>query len=252
MKDNQNDVDINLVDLFFYLWKKAYVIALVAVLCATCGFLWTKLLIDPVYTASTRVYMLNRSDEKVVMYTDYQISSEMLSDYKVLITGRNVTKEVVSRLGLDMHYSDLARKIEVTSPEESRFVQINVTDTDPVQAAAMANMVREVASVQIEDLMEVEAVNLVFEAEIPERATAPNTMMNVLLATGAGVLLILAVLIVAFVVDDSMRSEEDVQRYMGLSVLGIIPNTEELSSLNKSQKKRGKHGKMRKEATKKG
>lgn len=252
MRDNQNDVDLNLVDLFFFLLKKAFIIALVAVICAAGGYLGTKLLIAPEYTASTRVYMLNRSDEKVVMYTDYQVSSEMLSDYKVLITGRNVTKEVVDRLGLNIHYSDLAKKIKVTSPEESRFVQINVTDTDPVQAAAIANMVREVASVQIKDLMDVDAVNLVFEAEIPEHATGPNTMMNTLIAAGGGIMLTLAILIIVFVLDDSMRSEEDIQRYMGLSVMGIIPSTDELAFLNNPKKKPGKWKKMRKNETEKG
>lgn len=252
VKDNQNDIDINLLDLFFFLLKKAFIIAIVAVFCATCGYMGTKLFIDPEYTASTRVYMLNRSDEKVVMYTDYQISSEMLSDYKVLITGRNVTKEVVDILGLDMHYSDLARKIKVTSPEESRFVQINVTDTDPVEAAAIANTVREVASVQIKELMDVDAVNLVFEAEVPDHATAPNTMMNAIMAGGGGAVLTIAILIIVFVMDDSMRSEEDVLRYMGLSVVGIIPNTDELSFTGKCSKKQGKYGKSRTKEKKKG
>lgn len=237
MKDNQNDVEINLVELFFFLLRKAVLILVVAVVCAAVGFIGTKLFIDREYTASTRVYMLSRSDEAMVMYSDYQISSEMLSDYKVLITGRNVTKEVVQLLKLDMHYTDLARKISVTSPEDSRFVQINVTDTDPVRAAAIANTVREVASVQIKELMDVDAVNLVYEAEVPERATGPNTMLNTVLVTGGGVMLTLAVLIVVYVLDDSMKTEEDVLRYMGLSVMGVIPDTEELSSFSKPKKK---------------
>lgn len=240
MRENQNDMDINLVDLFFFLLKKIWIILIVAALCAVAGFGVTKMFIDKEYTASTRVYMLSRSDEQVVMYSDYQISSEMLSDYKVLITGRNVTKEVVQRLGLNMHYSDLAKKITVTSPEESRFVQINVTDTDPVMAANIANTVREVASVQIKDLMDVDAVNLVFEAEVPQKATGPNTMMNTVLPAGAGLVLALAILVVIFVLDDTMKTEEDVQRYMGLSVMGVIPNTEELSTFSKSKSKHGR------------
>lgn len=240
MKDNQNEMDINLVELFFFLLKKSVIILAVAVVCAMVGFFGTKLFVDREYTASTRVYMLSRSDEAVVMYSDYQISSEMLSDYKVLITGRNVTKEVVDILELDIHYSDLSRMISVTSPEDSRFVQINVTDTDPVRAADIANTVREVASVQIKELMDVDAVNVVYEAEVPERATGPNTMMNTIIVAGIGVVLTMAVLVVIYVMDDSMKTEEDVLRYMGLSVMGVIPATEEFAAFAKVKKKQGK------------
>lgn len=235
--ENQNEMDINLVDLFFYLKKKILLIAAVFVACAVVGFLGTKLLVENEYTASTRVYVLNRSSETTVVYSDYQISSKMLSDYKVLITGRNVTEEVISLLGLDWDDEDLARKISVTSPEDTQFVQINVTDTDPQRAADIANAVREVASVQIKELMDIEAVNLVYEAKVPKDPSGPNTMLNTVLAAGAGLILILAVLVLVFILDDTIRSEEDVERYLGLSVMGVIPDDEELGDL--ARKKSG-------------
>lgn len=229
--NNQNEMEINLVDLFFYLKKKILLIVVVFVVCAALGFLGTKLLLKEEYIASTRVYVLNRSSETTVVYTDYQISSKMLSDYKVLITGRNVTEEVISQLGLDCDDEDLAKKITVTSPEGTQFVQINVTDTDPRRAADIANAVREVASVQIKELMDIEAVNLVYEAKVPEDPSGPNTMRNTVLAAGIGLILTMAVLVLMFVLDDTIRSEEDVEHYLGLSVMGVIPDTEELSGL---------------------
>jgi capsular polysaccharide biosynthesis protein len=66
------------------------------------GFFVSQFVLSPEYTASTRIYVLNGSSETTVVYSDFQISSQMLNDYKVLITGQNVTKEVISRLDLDM------------------------------------------------------------------------------------------------------------------------------------------------------
>lgn len=249
--ENQNEMDISLVDLFFYLKKKLLLIAAVLVICASVGFLGTKLFMEKEYTASTRVYVLNRSSETNVVYSDYQISSKMINDYKVLITGRNVTEEVISKLGLDCDDDSLARKIRVTSPDDSQFVQISVTDTDPRLAAQIANAVREVASVQIQELMNVDAVNLVYAAQVPQRASGPNAMLNTVLAAGAGLILTLAVLVLLFVVDDTIRTEEDVERYLGLSVMGVIPADEELDNMGKKKSSNGKGKKKRNAAGKK-
>lgn len=227
--ENYNEMDISLVDLFFYLKKKILLIVAVVVACAAVGFLGTKILMEKEYTASTRVYVLNRADGAAVAYSDYQISSKMINDYKLLITGRNVTAEVIDRLGLDCDNNELARKITVTSPQDTQFVQIDVTDADPRMAAQIANAVQEVASLQIKELMDVDAVNLVYEAEIPEKPSGPNTMMNTVLAAGAGLIVTLAALVLAFVLDDTIRTEEDVERYLGLGVMGVIPVAEELS-----------------------
>ena len=232
MIKKQSDAEIDILDLMHYLRKKILFIVLICVLCAVGGFVTTRYLIAPQYTASTRVYVLNRSNENMVVYSDYQISSQMLSDYKVLITGRNVTREVVENLGLDMDGTELAKKISVTAPEGTRFVQISVTDTDPVRAAQIANMVRQIASVQIRELMDVDAVNLVYEAEVPGKPSAPNVGQYTLMAAVIGLIVVLAVLVVVYVLDDTIRTEEDVTRYLNLSVMGVIPLDAALAGKN--------------------
>lgn len=232
MIKKQTDAEIDILDLLHYLRKRILFIVLICVLCAVGGFVTTRYLIAPQYTASTRVYVLNRSNENMVVYSDYQISTQMLSDYKVLITGRNVTQEVVESLGLDMDGVELAKKISVTAPEGTRFVQISVTDTDPVRAAQIANAVRQIASVQIRELMDVDAVNLVYEAEVPGKPSAPNVTQYTLMAAVIGLIVVLVALTVVYVLDDTIRTEEDVARYLNLSVMGVIPLDAALESKN--------------------
>ena len=88
---------------------------------------------------------------------------------------------------------------------------------------------------EITELMDIEAVNLIYAAGVPKEPSGPNTMMNTVLSAGAGVILTLAVLVLVYVLDDTIRSEEDVERYLGLSVMGVIPNTAELGSINRNK-----------------
>jgi capsular polysaccharide biosynthesis protein len=232
MERHNEELEIDLLQLFYYLKKRILIIIAACLVFAVAGFVGTKMFITPTYTTNTRMYVLNRSNENMVVYSDYQISTQMLSDYKVLITGRNVTQEVVESLGLDMDGVELAKKISVTAPEGTRFVQISVTDTDPVRAAQIANAVRRIASVQIRELMDVDAVNLVYEAEVPGKPSAPNVTQYTLMAAVIGLIVVLVALTVVYVLDDTIRTEEDVARYLNLSVMGVIPMDAALESKN--------------------
>ena len=226
--ENQNEMELDLLELFYYLKRKIWMIVASFVLCGVIGFTVSSFLIAPRYTASTRMYVLNRTNETNVVYADIQISSYLLNDYKVLITGRNVTQEVIRRLNLSQKPERLAAQIDVTSPTNTRVLQINVTDTDAQLAADIANCVREVASEQIQEIMDVDAVKLVYAADVPEKPSSPNVRNNTIIAAAFGLLVSVFSLVVMFMMDDTIRTEEDVQRYLNLGTLGVIPKSSEL------------------------
>ena len=240
--EDQKEMDIDLLDLFRYLKKRIPVLLAVFLVSAVVGFVGTKLFIPSKYTAATRVYVLNRSNETAVLSSDFSMSNYMVTDYQVLITGRNVTKEVVEQLDLNMTHEELAKMIRVTAPENTRVLQISVTDTAAQRAADIANRVRDVAVDQIKQIMDVDAVNLVYAAEIPEEPTSPSITKNTLIVALAGLTVAAGVYMVAFLLDDTIRTEEDVQRYLGFSTVGVIPLSEELGRMSKysGRKKSGR------------
>lgn len=238
--ENQNEMEVNLLDLFHYLKKKLWLIGAAFMVCAVIGFAVSQFLMSPKYTASTRMYVLNRTNETNVVYADIQTSTYLLTDYKVLITGENVTKEVIQILGLSDKPEELERKIEVTAPDNTRVLQINVTESDPALAAEIANCVRVVAAAQIEEIMDVDAVKLVYEAAIPEDPSSPNVMLSTVIGAALGMFASVFVLVVTFMLDDTIRTEEDVERYLGLSTMGVIPVAEELDENSMKHFKKAK------------
>lgn len=229
--EEENEVTIDIVELFFYLKKKILVIILSIVIFAVAGFFVTKLFITPKYTASTRVYVLNQASETSVASSDFQISTYLFNDYKVLITGQNVTKQVISELGLDITPTALGNMITVTAPESTaRVLQISVTDTDPQRAADIANKAQEVASEQLAELMNLDAVKLVYAADVPSEPSSPSVKLNVLLAALLGAVLVVGIYVLVYIFDDTIRTEEDVERYLGVGTLGVIPMAAGLST----------------------
>lgn len=232
--ENQNEQEIDLLDLLFFLKKKVLVILAAFLLCAGLGLFATVFMMDTEYTANTRIYILNRTSETNVSYSDFQVSNQLLDDYVVLITGENVTKKLISQMGLDLTHSQLVDMISVTAPSDTRVLQISVTDTSAERAANIANTVREIASVQIKEIMAVDAVNLVYEAAVPQTKSGPSVSKNTLIGGLAGLVLAVGVYVVIYLLDDTLRTEEDVEKHLGLSVLGVIPVSTELENMAKN------------------
>lgn len=226
--EKQNEIEIDLIDLLFFLKKKIWVVVAAFVLFAALGAGYTTFFVKDTYTAKTRMYVLNRTYESGPVSSDYNISDYMIEDYKVLITGENVAKEVIKTLDLKISASQLASKVSVEAINDTRVLQIKVVDTDPQRAADIANCVREVAGEQLKEIMDLDAVNLVYEAEVPKGKSGPSLTRNTAVAAILGVVIAVAVLVVIYVLDDTIRTEEDVERRMGLSVLGVIPVSPEM------------------------
>lgn len=225
--------EVDLLGLFLYLKKRLWIILIALVLFTFGGYVKSAFLTTPLYTASTRMYVLNRTYDDRVVYTDFTASNYILYDYKELISGRNVTKEVVEKLGItDLSPSKLSDMITVTSPENTRILEIAIRDSDPLRAANLANAVREEAAVQIEEIMDADSVKLVYEAEIPKTPSSPNVAQDTFLAAVLGVVITVAVLAVIYLMDDTIRTEEDVEKRLGISVLGVIPMTPDATGSN--------------------
>lgn len=235
--ENKIELEVDLHSLIYYLKKKIAIILAVTAIFALVAFVISAFFIVPEYRASTRVYILNRSNEQNVVSSDFSISNYMIKDYAVLITGRNVTDKVVEKLGLKMSSSVLGSKISISALDNTRVLQISVQDKDPQLAAQIANSVREEAAIQIKQIMDVDAVNLVYEAKIPTAPVSPNVREITLLWAAIGLLLSVGVFVVIFVMDDAIRTEEDAERYLGLATLGVIPVSDDLDTGIKKAKR---------------
>ncbi len=229
MNTHTDEVQVDLLELVKYLYKRAVIIIAATVAAAILGFLVTKLFITPTYTASTRIYLLNQRTDQLAA-SDFQISTYMLQDCKELIKGKNVTSEVISQLGLKLTDSALANKISISSPDNTRILQISVSDTKPEQAALIANTVREVSMNQLRVIFSTDSIQTVYEADVPKSAAGPNAMRNAVLAGLVACVFVAVIFTVMFILDDGIRNEDDVERYLGLSTLGVIPTCDELAA----------------------
>ena len=130
---------------------------------------------------------------------------------------------MIAHLQLDISHEDLLKMLSVETSTDTRIVAIKVRDTDPYRAAEIANSVRDVAAQHIQSVMDIEAVNVVETANIPDHKASPSLSRNGVIGGLLGVLLAAVIVIAVYLTNDTIRTTEDVERYLKLSVLGSIP-----------------------------
>ncbi|MCM1225454.1 MAG: Wzz/FepE/Etk N-terminal domain-containing protein [Lachnospiraceae bacterium] len=239
-RENQ-EIEIDLLELLGILLGRIGLIVNVGLLAAILCFILSKFILTPVYESTTKIYILNKTESASVTYSDVQMGTQLTKDYAELIGSRYVLEEVIQKLGLEeVTYNDLLDTVSVTTPTDTRIVSITVEHTDPVMAMEIANCIREVAGEHIQNVMDIEAVNVVETANMPVKKAGPSVFRWTLIGGAIGILLVCAVILVQYLMDDTVKSAEDVEKHLGLSTLALIPLVEDAEERKKVRKRKRK------------
>ena len=231
-----DEIEIDLWEICLVLIHNLALIISVGIMVALGAFLFTQLLVTPTYESTTKIYILNKQENASVTYSDIQLGTQLTKDYAELIQSRFVLEEVVQGMGLDLTYEQMKEKVSVTTPTDTRILAITVKDSDPVMAMKMANAIREAAAVHIMNVMDIQAVNVAETANMPMKKSSPSVLKNTFIGGLLGVFLIIAVVLVRYLMDDTVKTPEDVEKYLQLSTLAVIPLNEGESEGKKKKK----------------
>ena len=226
LQDN-TDIEIDVLELFHVLLNKFWIILLAGIIAGLAFIGGTILFITPQYESTTKMYVLSKQDNNTLTQQDMQTSLSLTKDYAELIKSRTVTEGVIAQLNLDLTHEELLKKMAVDSATDTRILSITVTDADPYEACN-----------HIKNVMDIDAVNVVETANIPDQQSSPSISKNGIIGVLLGVLLSVAIILIAYISNDTVKTQEDVEKYLGLSVLGTIPLTEtDRKKKKKKQKK---------------
>lgn len=176
MEESRNydeEIVIDLKELLYTLLEKWKLIFLSALFCALVGMCISMFLMPEKFESKTSIYIYNQQDDGMT-YSDLQTGSTLTKDYEVLIKGRTVLESVIEKLSLELSYKDLNSMISVSVPDSTRIVEITVETTDPYLSRDIADAVRETASKNIAEVMGIDAVNVVENANLPEKKSGPS------------------------------------------------------------------------------
>ena len=234
LSQNSGESEIDLVELFFRLlaaWKLVVALCLIGALAA---FGVTRFLMTPKYKATSTIYVLSRKDSAINM-SDLQIGTALTQDYIKVFSMWEVHEEVISNLNLPYSYTYMKNHLSVTNTSNTRMLDIGFTSPDPQEAADVANEYAKVASAFIAETMSTDKPNIVSVALKPSNPVSPSMTKNVAIGFLMGAVISAGIVFIRMMMDDKIKTAEDIRRYTGLVNLAIVPK-EDIAETGSSKK----------------
>ncbi len=223
----RDEIEINWTELAGAILSKLWIILLVVIVCILVAFWGTKYLITPMYTSSSSVYIMNRQNESQISASDLSSADMLTKDCQKLAMSRTVLDEVSEVMALDLSYEQMKEKVSVSIQNDTRVLVFSVIDENPERAKEIVDTVTEITRGKIKEIMGVDEVNIIDSGDIAIAPSSPNVMMNIFLAAAIGAFAAIAVIVIVFIADDTIKTSDDIVAYLGTTALGVIPNVED-------------------------
>ena len=215
---------IDLMELARLLWAHAVQIVAVAVAAALICLLVCMFALTPKYQASVNMIVNTRQDTTTTFTSDnFNSAKNLIGTYAVIIKGNTVLNEVIDTLGLDMTYGELYSMVNVADVDSTQIMKITVTDTDAKRAGEIVQTIADIVPDVLVEKVEAGSCKTVSDVSINPNKVFPQTQKYVVLAALLGAVVVCGILILAHLLHDTVVDDEDVQKKLGLPVLGLIP-----------------------------
>lgn len=241
-RNDNEEMEIDLLELLMVMKKHLSAILLAGIVGLVIMFAYTSFLVTPLYSASSMMYVMpdNSNSMNSSTLSDMQVGQQLTSDYSSMIKSRSFMEDVIKKLNLTIDYQQLLEKVEVTNPTSSRILQVTVNDPNPQTAADIANEMTSVAESKLKEITGMQAIKIYEEAAVPDRPSSPSLKKNCALGLLAGFVLAMAVITILYLLDDTIKTEDDIEKYLGMTTLAVLPYNG-----RKQQRQAQKHKKQR-------
>ena len=232
-----DEQEIDLLELARVIWKKIWIVAIGFILGAVLAFCITKFFITPQYKATSSIFVFSKGTS-LESLTSIQIQNNLTGDYQYISMQRDTLEDVIDELALDTTYEQLKATVSITNPSNTHVLEISATNPNPVVAANIANSLAEKVRESISDIMNTDKPSVVQRAVVPEKKFSPSTTKNTMIGALAAAVLIIGIITVKFLLDDTIKTDEDVRKYLQLDTLAQIPYIKGMEDRTKSSKSR--------------
>lgn len=233
--------EIDLVDLAYALLDKIHYIVFFALLGAVLLNAYSYFRIRPTYVSTAKMYIVSASGDTVVDLTDLNIGMSLTTDYEQLMLSYPVLDQVIEelesfesykRLDQGLTSSSLASMITISNPDNTRILEVKATTTDPELSRDIANTMVAVSLDYLPKTMGTTQPNIAQEARAAVHKTAPSYIKYTVMGALLGIIMCCMYFTIKYLMDDRIRTADDMEKYFGMVPLTTIPDFDSLKEKN--------------------
>ncbi|MBQ3257700.1 MAG: polysaccharide biosynthesis tyrosine autokinase [Oscillospiraceae bacterium] len=226
---NNDEIEIDLQRLFSALVNKSWLIGIVAVLFAVVTLLGTVLFVTPKYQ-STAMFYVNNNNLSIgeaslsISSSDISASRGLVKSYIIILQTRETLNDVIDYSGVDRTYGQMKSMITAAAVDSTEIFEVVVTSEDPAEAEKIADAIAHILPKRISSIIEGTSAKVVDAAVLPTKASSPNYTKNTMLGFAVGMALAAAVILLTALLDNTIRSEDDITSTVKYPILASVPD----------------------------
>lgn len=219
---------ITLRDLWGILMDHIWIVLLAAILVMCGAQAVNRTIVQPTYRSKATLYILRQDNEPNYIYTqsDFSLAKDVVNDCNYVLKSQEVLDEVIRTLKLDCTARELQSRISTNNPENTRFLEVYVQSDSPKEAKRIVDKVCDIAADRIADSMGFDQVNLYAYGTLPDHRSNGMGLLKTGFLGGITAICVYAAYLVGFLLDTSVKTEQDIEKYLGISTLAEIPNSQ--------------------------
>ena len=222
--------ELDLKELLNIFWKGKIKIILILALFVALGVVYTTSFVTPEYTASTTLVLAtsesdaHRTDAtNSITTTDVTLNSKLVSTYSELVKSKNVLRQVINNLGIEVEEENLRNNVKVSSVKDTELIEISVTNLNKSNAAKIANEIAKTFTKKVGEIYNINNVHIVDEAEVPNNPSNVNHLKDVVIFAAIGLIVAIAYVLLANMLDTTIKSVDEIEQTLKVTVLASIP-----------------------------
>ncbi|MBQ4327682.1 MAG: hypothetical protein IJC32_04625 [Clostridia bacterium] len=253
--ENTQTIEIDIFKIFRSILSKLWLVILVGLIAALGAYYYTSEMVTPTYSSTARVYIQNRQTTQSST-SDLQSATTLKEDFQVIVRSDEVYRQALDSIGEDgANYKSLRGKVSLDN-NTTRFVDITVSDPDPVRAKKLADAIAYVSRIRAKEILGVEDVAIEQLGSVSTSPSSPSMSKNIILGAAAGIVLVSCIIGLVSFFDNKLTTVDDIEKYLGITVLGSIPDIKTVPGFAKKikaaeEESRPKKSKKKKEKNKK-
>ena len=217
---------VDLREYFGIVKKRFWIVALITIIAVVVSGVISFFMLNPVYEAKSTLIVNTEKNEETQMITgdQFNVTQKLAVTYGEIIKSRSVLDDVIKNLKLDDKYGNLGKNVTVSPVKDTQIISISVQDTNKEKARDIANEIPKVFKKEVKRITKANDIQVIDKAILPQNPIKPNKMMNMAIAAVLGAMIGLFVVFLIEYLDNKLKTPQDIEKHLGLSVLGVVPN----------------------------
>jgi len=212
-------MDLQDIVRIFRKWRIIIIITPILTTIAA-GFYYFQIVL-PIFTSSSQVLLFHLMDDEVVRGTDLATSSNLINDYCAFVKTTPVLREAAEELGVSLSQVR-GCSISVNKVSSTRIVTISVSSSDPELAEKVVRALTSVSSERAKEVLQTDNIRVI-EPASRARKTGPASLRNTAVGFAVGLVLAVGFALLVEMLNTTVRSTQDVEKYLKMPVLAQIP-----------------------------